>query len=269
MKETDYPIEMLSGWPFAAVTEDQCVSYILREIREDRGGWVVTANLDLLRRLVRDGDFAALCGQASFIVADGMPLIWASWIQGSPLPERVAGSSLISALSAGAAKHACSVFLLGGKAGTAEAAAEVLSLHYPNLQVAGTCCPRISRNLEENEREIERIVDQLKAARPDIVYVALGSPKQEILINRLRPYFPGTWWLGVGISFSYLCGRIRRPPGWVRQSGLEWLYRLVQEPRRLAWRYLVNDFPFGVSLLIHAALIGIRRRRFGSAGARQ
>ncbi len=259
----------LLGWRFAALSEQQCVEHIVRELGAGRGGWVVTANSDHLRRLVRDQAFAKLCRQASLLVADGMPLVWASRAQGTPLPERVAGSSLICTLSAAAADQGCSVFLLGGEAGTAEQAAEVLGSRYPGLRIAGTCCPWIGQSPTRDERDIRAVSGTLTRTQPDIVFVALGSPKQEFVIDRLRGVLPRAWWLGVGISFSYLSGRVRRPPAWMRQAGLEWLGRLVQEPRRLRARYLRDDLPFCISLLLQAAALGVRRARFRAAGTQR
>src|SRR6185503_14088249 len=101
---------------------------------------------------------------------------------------------------------------------------------------------------ESDPKEMERLAAALSEAAPDIVFVGLGSPKQEKLIGRLRSTLPGAWWLGVGISFSYLTGDVRRAPVWMRRCGLEWFHRLTSEPGRLARRYLVEGIPFGLRL---------------------
>jgi len=249
-KNARLPVVTLCGIRLHAVTESQCVDHILNELDAQRGGWVVTPNLDHLRRLVRDDSFATLCGGASLMVADGMPLVWASRLQGTPLPQRVAGSNLISSLSAAAAKRGRRIFLLGGDPGSADRAAAVLQSRHSHLRVVGTLCPPVG--FERDEEQLRRLHDAVLAAKPDIIYVALGSPKQELLIDQLREILPGAWWLGVGISFSFLCGQVRRAPRWMQQCGLEWLHRLYQEPRRLAKRYLVDCLPFGVRLLAGA-----------------
>ena len=176
-----------------------------------------------------------------------MPLIWASRLQGTPLPERVAGSDLVPGLSAAAAERGRCVYLLGGSPGTAEAAAAVLLRRTPDLRIAGSACPPMG--FEHDERALGEVIENLVSARPDIVYVALGSPKQELLIDRARSLLPATWWMGVGISFSYLCGHVHRAPRWMQAIGLEWLHRLTQEPGRLAKRYLLQGIPFAVALL--------------------
>lgn len=241
----------LLGVAVDSVTEAQCVDHILAELAAGRGGWVVTPNLDHLRRLVSDPDFRELCGGAELAIADGMPLVWASRLQGTPLPERVAGSSLVSSLARGAATAGRSLYLLGGDPGTAEAAAEELRRRDPALRIAGTICP--PPGFDRDPAQIAALEQALRDARPDIVYVALGSPKQEQLIGRLRAALPGAWWLGIGISFSFLAGTVRRAPRWVQRLGLEWLHRLVQEPRRLARRYLLQGLPFAARLLAVSA----------------
>jgi N-acetylglucosaminyldiphosphoundecaprenol N-acetyl-beta-D-mannosaminyltransferase len=255
------PTILLHGVRIHAIDEQRCVEHILSEIERGRGGFVVTPNVDHLRRCGYDLSFAALVSEASLVVADGMPLVWASRLQGTPLPQRVAGSDLISSLSAAAAGQGKSIFLLGGDSGTADAASAVLRDRYPQLRIAGKLCPPIG--FEKDEAELQRITSELLAAKPDIVFVALGSPKQERFIDRIRRTMPTTWWLGVGVSFSFLCGNVRRAPLWMRNYGLEWTHRLMQEPKRLFKRYIVVGIPFGIWLLWQAIVRGISNRLFG------
>ncbi len=266
----------LRGVRFDRVTEAQAVDYVIQALApagqatasEDgqgpcprdgddlghgvgRGGWVMTSNLDHLLRAGRDAEFRGMLEEADLVVADGAPLVWASRLQGTALPERVAGSSLVWTLSEAAATRGLSVFLLGGDAGTAEAAGQILARRYPGLRIAGTHCPPMG--FEKDPAEIHAIVGRLRASGADLVYVALGSPKQEQLIRRLRrenpDLLPGAWWMGVGISLSFICGQVQRAPVWVQKLGLEWGHRLVQEPRRLARRYLIDGIPFAAVLL--------------------
>jgi len=252
------PAIELRGVRINAITEATCVSHVLSELEAGRGGMVVTPNLDHLHRSLHDVGFAALLSEADLVVADGMPLVWAARLQGTPLPERVAGSNLILSLSRAAAERGKKVFLLGGAPGTAEGAARVLREKNPSLNVVGTLCPPVG--FESDPAALAEIIEAVSTARPDIVFVALGSPKQERLIVRLRPLLPGAWWLGVGISFSFLCGDVRRAPLWMQKVGLEWVHRLVQEPRRLFRRYVVVGIPFAAGLLGRALL---RRHLYG------
>jgi N-acetylglucosaminyldiphosphoundecaprenol N-acetyl-beta-D-mannosaminyltransferase len=259
MRSAPLPTVRLRGIDLHAITEAGCIQYILQALDQRRGGVVVTPNLDHLRRCLKDIRFGALVAEADLVVADGMPLIWASRLQGTPLPERVAGSDLISSLSAAAAERGRAIFMLGGAPTTAEGAARVLQQRHPNLKVAGAHCPPVG--FEEDDKAIQEMIAQLQAAKPDIVYVALGSPKQELLIEQLRRLLPEAWWLGVGNSFSFLCGHVPRAPLWMQKSGLEWTHRLLHEPKRLFKRYVVVGLPFAVSML--SAALGKRiARRF-------
>jgi N-acetylglucosaminyldiphosphoundecaprenol N-acetyl-beta-D-mannosaminyltransferase len=238
--------------------ESQCIERILAGLAMGQGGWVITTNTDILRRYVLDPEFHAVADRASFCVADGMPLVWASKLQGSPLPARVAGSNLIGSLCAAAAPAGRSIYLLGGDPGTAEATRLVLQQRCPGLLIVGTHCPAFG--FEQHAHEVERLRQRLLSARPDIVFVALGSPKQELLINQLRDCLPSSWWLGIGISFSFMAGRVKRAPPWMQRAGIEWLHRLLHEPRRLAKRYLVHDIPFALRMLTDSLLAGLRQR---------
>ncbi|MDP3939053.1 MAG: WecB/TagA/CpsF family glycosyltransferase [Deltaproteobacteria bacterium] len=257
----EIPCIRLRGVRIHALTQARCAEHVFRSLETGQGGWVATVNVDHLRRITRSSDFAVLCASASLAVADGMPLVWASRLQGTPLPGRVPGSDLLGCLAEEAAAQGRSVFLLGGDPGTGEASAEFLRRRIPRIRIAGTHCP--PRGFEQDARAMAALTEALRDAAPDIVFVALGSPKQEALIARLRASFPRCWWLPVGISFSFLAGEVRRAPRWVQRLGLEWLHRLVQEPRRLARRYLVEDLPFALLLLAGAARLGVAKRLRG------
>jgi N-acetylglucosaminyldiphosphoundecaprenol N-acetyl-beta-D-mannosaminyltransferase len=248
----------LHGIRLHTLNESQCITHIMEQLSGGYGGTVVTPNLDHLRRCVKDLHFGALVAEADLVVADGMPLVWASRLQGTPLPERVAGSNLISSLTAAAAQHGRTVFLLGGAEGTAAGAATLLAQRNPGLKIVGTLCPRVG--FDKNPKQMAEIARSLTDAMPDIVYVALGSPKQEHLIAKLRPSLPAAWWLGVGVSFSFLTGHVRRAPLWMQRGGIEWMHRLGQEPRRLFKRYILVGIPFAAQLLSHAAVRGIPQR---------
>jgi N-acetylglucosaminyldiphosphoundecaprenol N-acetyl-beta-D-mannosaminyltransferase len=244
----------IHGIKIHSLSERECIEHIITAIGQGHSGWVHTINLDILRVLVKNAEYAELCKGTTLAVADGMPLIWASRLMGRPLPERIAGSDLVSTLSGAAAQAGFSVFLLGGNPGTAEKAGSVLQDHYPGLRIAGAYCPAFG--FEDKPEIMEEIRQLVLNAAPDIVYVALGVPRQERIIGWLRPEFSRTWWMGVGISFSFITGDVPRAPRWMQKVGLEWVHRMIQEPRRLAWRYLVEDIPFVVQLLVKAAFGG-------------
>lgn len=244
------PLIRLMGVEIHAITEREAIGHILAELDAGRGGMTVTPNLDHLRRCNSDMQFAAMVAEAEMVVADGMPLIWASRLAGCALPQRVAGSDLILTLSAAAADAGRSIFLLGGAPGTAEGAADVLRSRHPHIKIVGTYCPPMG--FDQSETDMAKLVAALVKAQPDIVFVALGSPKQEFLIDRIRNSLPHAWWLGVGVSFSFLTGHVQRAPKFLQQTGLEWVHRLAQEPRRLFKRYVVQGLPFAAALFTSA-----------------
>jgi N-acetylglucosaminyldiphosphoundecaprenol N-acetyl-beta-D-mannosaminyltransferase len=239
------------GVAFDSIREAQVAERVLQSVAAGEGGMIVTPNLDHLRRSWVDPGYRALIGEADLVLADGMPLVWAARIQGTPLPERVAGSSLVLSLAEAAAGAGRSLFLLGGDPGAAEGAARELRSRFPKLTIAGCHCPPFG--FEKDQGEMQQIRAALQAARPDIVYVGLGSPKQEQLIGDLRSLLPRAWWIGIGISLSFLSGDVVRAPGWMQRIGLEWVHRLGQEPGRLAKRYLVHGLPFALRLLATSA----------------
>jgi N-acetylglucosaminyldiphosphoundecaprenol N-acetyl-beta-D-mannosaminyltransferase len=182
-------------------------------------------------------DLQAINARAAFIVADGAPLIWASRRQGSPLPERVAGSDLIFVLSAEAARKGYRLFFLGGPEGVAEEAARQLVGRYPGLQVVGAECPPF-RELTSEEQEV--LYARIHSARPDILFIAFGQPKGERWINQHFEKLGVPVSVQVGASLEFAAGRIRRAPRWMQNSGLEWAFRLGLEPSRLFGRYARN-----------------------------
>jgi N-acetylglucosaminyldiphosphoundecaprenol N-acetyl-beta-D-mannosaminyltransferase len=255
----ELPSISLLGFPLHALTTSQTLDHIVSEASARRGGWVVTPNLDILRQLVTNSDTRELCSGSTLFVADGMPLIWASRLQRTPLPERVTGSDMVISLTRRAAEAGLRLSLVGGDIlpdGTrvADQAAAKLREQFPTLQIASIDAPPYGFD----DAYVTALAQRLVAARPDIIYVAIGFPKQERLIARLRPHLPGAWFLGIGISFSFVTGSVQRAPRWMQKCGLEWSHRLAQEPGRLAKRYLVQGLPFAAHLLISSAWRGLR-----------
>lgn len=251
---TAVPTCELYGMTLARLGVQQTLDHLFSQLARGRGGWLVTANLDFLRRHVKDPQARALYDQADVCVADGMPLVWAARLQGDELPERVAGSSMVSLIAERAAAENRSLYLLGGAPGAAAKAAAILTTRYAGLRIVGTSSPMLSS--PPTSAELEPIRAELAQRKPDLLLVGLGSPKQEQVIQALRPHLPAAWMIGVGISFSFIAGDVRRAPPWMQKTGLEWIHRMAQEPKRLAHRYLVDDLPFAFSLFWHS----LRRR---------
>ncbi|GAB3814732.1 WecB/TagA/CpsF family glycosyltransferase [Micromonospora zhanjiangensis] len=240
----------MHGIEFDPIREDDVVRHVIHELSADRGGQIVTPNVDILRRAVRDGEARRLLVGADVVVADGAPVIWASRLGGTPLPVRVAGSDLIWSLSRALAGQGGSIYLLGGEPGTAARAERVLRDRFPGLATAGHLSPPFG--FDTRPEQFDAVCAEVTAARPDLVFVGLGFPKQERVIARLRPLLPRSWFLGCGAAIGFVAGVHRRAPVWMRRSGMEWLHRLAAEPGRLAGRYLVHDVPFALRLLATA-----------------
>jgi N-acetylglucosaminyldiphosphoundecaprenol N-acetyl-beta-D-mannosaminyltransferase len=247
------PVVLIEGVPFAALRMHEVVNFIIQRHSRGYGGWVETPNIDIFRRLLKDSAFRTLVSrELSLFTADGVPIIWLSHLLGTPLPERVAGSDLLVELISKAALIGKSVYLLGGIPGVAEIAAETLQARYPDLRMSDYYAPFFG--FEKDAHETEKICRLLETARPDIVFAGLGSPKQEQLIASLRGLLPSSWWLGIGASFSFVAGNIKRAPIWMRKAGLEWLHRVVREPNdcldvtSLSGFHLRQDYLFEISL---------------------
>lgn len=246
------PFESVSlmGMRVADVDSSRLLDHVFAELDAGRGGWIVTANLDILRRYALDSDCRALYDAADLRVADGMPLVWASKVAGTPLPERIAGSTLTLDIAERAARERRSLHLCGGAPGAAEGCRRELEARFAGLTITGTCSPRVSPIA--TWAEVESIARGIEGD-PDILLVGLGSPKQELLIQKLRQRFPRAWLMGVGITFSFVAGEVSRAPQWMQRAGVEWVHRMAQEPGRLVRRYLVEDLPFAGVLFASAA----------------
>ena len=236
----------LFGISVCNLTYEGLCDGIDRHVATREPGFIVTPNVDHVCRYHRDPSFREAYDHASFVLADGMPLLWSARLLGRPLLEKLSGSDLLPRLSGFAAERGYSVYYLGAAEGVAEAAAERLKMRYPSLRVAGTYSPPFG--FERDPQVNASIVARLREARPDICFVALGSPKQETWLygNYAAAEIPAM--IGVGAAFDFVAGRVRRAPRWMQKTGMEWIWRLIQEPRRLAKRYLIEDSYFFVLL---------------------
>jgi len=203
------------------------------------GGYVVTPNVDHVVLAERDEELRAAYAGAALSLVDGMPLVWLSRVLGQGLPERIAGADLVGPLAALAAARGWRVSLIGGRPGVGLAARDRLVLEHPDLQVVGVEAPE--PGFEGDAEACAELVVRVRATRPELVLVALGCPKQELFMHRFAAELAPAVALGVGAAIDFLAGTSRRAPGWMSRVGLEWAFRLAQEPRRLAHRYLVRD----------------------------
>ena len=208
---------------------------------------VATANTDYLVNALRDPELREILSAAHLVTPDGMPVVWASRLLGQALPERVTGVDLIPPLATLAAREGYRLYLLGAQPEVNAGACERLRADYPALQLVGSAAPPDSA-LET--MDTEAILEDIERTQPDILLVAFGNPKQEKWIYRNRERLRNVpVCIGVGGTFDFLAGRTRRAPLWMQRRGLEWLFRLSQEPRRLFKRYNRDFWLFGFHLL--------------------
>jgi N-acetylglucosaminyldiphosphoundecaprenol N-acetyl-beta-D-mannosaminyltransferase len=198
--------------------------------------YVVTPNVDHTVMFAERADLREAYGTASLVLADGFPVVLASRLLRRALPERVAGSDLAPALFASTGDgRRLSVFLLGAAPGVADRAARCIEERWPNVSVVGTYSPPLG--FERDERANDEIVQRVNAARPDVLILGLGAPKQELWIAKHHRRLEAKTALCIGATIDFLAGEKARAPRWMQCCGLEWLHRLTSEPKRLFKRY--------------------------------
>jgi N-acetylglucosaminyldiphosphoundecaprenol N-acetyl-beta-D-mannosaminyltransferase len=206
--------------------------------------------------------FAEILNGSTLSIADGMSIVIASRLLGTPLHERVAGVDLVEELCKLCALEGLSVYFVGGRPGAASLTAKILVRRYPALVVAGIDCPPYG--FETIPDEDEKILQRIRTAAPDVLFVALGTPKQEYWTAQHRSELKVAVAIPVGAAFEMIAGLVPRAPRWLQSIGMEWLFRLVLEPRRLWRRYLIGN-PRFIRLLARQYLDG---RRSGQASDR-
>jgi N-acetylglucosaminyldiphosphoundecaprenol N-acetyl-beta-D-mannosaminyltransferase len=208
--------------------------------------YVVTPNVDHAVMFQERADLRQAYADASLVLADGFPVVVASRLLGKKLPERVAGSDLAPALfeKVGQSRRdeALKVYLLGAAPGVAERAAKNIEARWPGVKVVGTYSPPLG--FERDDAENDRILARIAEARPQVVLLGLGAPKQELWVQRHRERVAANVVLCVGATIDFLAGERSRAPMWMRKTGLEWLHRVASEPRRLVKRYARDAWIF-------------------------
>lgn len=198
----------------------------------------VVINVDKIVKAHRDPQLREIINACDLVNVDGQPVLWAARMLGKPLKERVAGIDLMQQLIKHAAAKGHRLYFLGAKEDVASKVVETVRAYHPKAIVAGW------RNGYWNESEETDVAEAIAAARPDILFVAISSPKKEVFLARWKTKIQAPFVMGVGGSFDVVAGMVKRAPVWMQRCGLEWLFRLLQEPRRMWRRYLVEDMRF-------------------------
>lgn len=224
----------LLGIAISSLTMREILEVVKAEIAEGGFHQIATANVDFLINSIHDEELREILVRCNVVLADGMPLVWASRLLGTGLKERIAGADLVPELAKLSALHGYRIFLLGASEQSSAGTAARMEEDFPGVCIAGRFCPN---HLPLETMDHEEILSRIEEARPDILLVAFGNPKQEkwLAMHRHRLKVPVC--IGVGGSFDFLSGRVPRAPMWMQRRSLEWVYRMFQDPSRLAKRY--------------------------------
>ena len=224
------------------LTMQEAINEIEELIRKERSSYVVTPNTAHVVLLQKDKDFRRVYQGATLVVPDGISLLWGAKILGRPLKEKVSGSDLLPSFCKVAAKKGYRLFFLGGGPGVAAKAARILSQKNPGLKIVGTYSPPFG--FENDGKHSRQIVQTIRETKPDVLFVGLGAPKQEKWIWKYKDELGVPISIAVGAAFDFVARTVRRAPNWMQKCGLEWIFRLCQEPGRLWKRYLIGNLIF-------------------------
>ena len=240
---------VILGIPIDDLNMDQALDRIEEFIQVGRSTGkthqIATVNADFVVKAMKDPELRYLLQEADMATADGMPLVWGSRLLGVNIEDRVAGADMIPALAERAAKNGRSIYFLGAAPGIAAQAATMLQDQNPGLIVAGVKSPPYTSVIDMDPA----IIEEIKAADPDVLLVAFGNPKQEKWIGMYGRELGVPVMIGIGGTLDFITGNTKRAPEWMQKSGLEWIHRLVSEPRRLWKRYAVDLVHFGTFFL--------------------
>ena len=234
--------EKIFNLKFVSVNFSRFVDVITDSVRTSRNITIFPVPVNVLVKAKGDTEFFLILDRASFLIPDGVPILWAAKFLGKPLKSKISGSDLFPALCRTAALNKYKTFFLGAKPGVAEKAGKILKMKYPGLEIAGIYSPHFG--FEKDEGENQKIVKMIKEKKPDFLFVSLGAPKQEKWISKHKDELGVPELMAVGASFDFLSGNIKRAPEWMQKIGLEWFWRVMMEPRRLWKRYLKEAIIF-------------------------
>lgn len=224
---------------YTNVNQQELLQLVFEDIECHRGSSLIFLNVDVVMKIEKDEYLRKIVNTAEYVVADGMPLVWISRWFHRPLKEKISGSDFVPVLCEYAAKRSKTVFFAGGSQEALIKARVNLEKRYPGIRIAGSYSPPMG--FENSKQEIDRMNKAIKQAKPDILIVCLGCPKQERYIYENKKIFDAGISVCAGATVDFISGRISRCPAWMSNHGLEWIYRFLQEPRRLFKRYFIDD----------------------------
>ncbi len=224
----------LFGLPITNVNMVQAVGRVEQYIQSGKVHQIATANLDFARNALRDPYLHRIICECSMVLPDGAPMLWASNMFGAPLQERVTGVDLVPELAKLSAERGHGIYFLGSSEESSQSAISLLMKRYPKMNIVGRSCPPIAPLDQMDDAKMLREIHQ---AKPAIIFIGFGNPKQEIWIHRNKERLPPSVVIGIGGALDMIAGKLRRAPRWVQTLQMEWMYRMAQEPGRLMPRY--------------------------------
>lgn len=221
------------------VTMPETVASIERMIKDGKKSYVVAINVDVVIKIENDTYLKQVVDDADMVLVDGKPLVWISKLYGKPLKAKISGSDLVPLLCEVAAQKGYTLFIIGGRDGIADQAKKKLEAKLPGIQIVGTYAPPFG--FETNKKELEHINQMISEVHPDLLITCFGCPKQEKWIyENIKNYDAGVS-ICAGATVDFLAGSVKRAPKWMSEHGFEWLYRFIQEPKRMFRRYFIDD----------------------------
>jgi len=253
-----YPTVRLLGVDLFALTMSEVLNICIDHIAGRRGLLIGVVNVAKIVNVRKDRELRAALDEADIVLADGAPIVWLSKMVGRPLPQRVAGIDIMFELLKEANSRSYGIYFLGAKAAVVEKVVQVVRRDYPGVRIAGC------RDGYFSEQEERSVAEEIRSSRADILFVAISPPRKEVFLGKWREFMDVPICHGVGGSFDVVAGVAGRAPVWMQKSGLEWLYRLIQEPRRMWKRYLVTNTKFIVLCFVEVTK-ALLSRLFGKA----
>lgn len=221
------------------LTMSETIEEIENMISSNRKSYVVAINVDVVMKIENDAYLKKIVDNADMVLVDGKPLVWISKYYGKPLKAKISGSDLVPLLCEVAAQKNYSLFIIGGKEGIAELAKERLEDKLDGINIVGTYAPPMG--FDKDSIELTKINKLVSDAKPDLLIVCFGCPKQEKWIYENINKYDAKVSICAGATVDFLAGNVKRTPKWMSEHGLEWFYRFLQEPKRMFKRYFVDD----------------------------
>jgi N-acetylglucosaminyldiphosphoundecaprenol N-acetyl-beta-D-mannosaminyltransferase len=242
---------LVAGCPVDRISLADALGDLCLRIERKKRTHVVFINAAKTVHCRRDTELRRAIDRADLLLADGVPIVWASRLTGAGLPGRVNGTDLMEAMLGNAAERGYRVFLLGAQPDVLDRCVQQILLRYPNINIVGY------RDGYFSQADEKQVVQQINESRADILFLGMGTPQKELWADRNLPFLNVSVCQGVGGSFDVLAGLVKRAPEWVQRCGLEWSFRLLQEPKRLWRRYLTTNLVF-LWLVLRDAIVPVR-----------